>query len=776
MQRFKHDRPTIGILAGWSPHEGGIPHRYLSTVVLGLQSAALTRQCHLLIGWGVGRVDTANYPAWPEISPEVDFVPVGPWNTDGLIVFAPLRSPDRSRYLQNLMSEGHPVLFIAPGENGPTISVNNQQGIRQAISHFVEHGHRQIAFIAGTPGEMGDTESRLAAFQTAMAENGLDVDPRLVAWGWHREFEGYKAMSDIIATGVPFTAVMASNDNCAIGAMRAMREAGLKIPQDAAIIGFDDQPDAMAQVPALTSVHVPLTMIGEQALVSMADHLTEKLPLESVQIATRLTPRQSCGCIPAVIASAVNNKRRSQRSSLAWLETPAISFSEKVEHIVNEMLAGLPSKLRFPHGKQIHDICTSLVEEFYRTLTEADLINFPAALMEAVYQFEKTGGGSDLWQEMISVLRREMVALPADWAQAHTRLVAENLLHQARTAISESMQRQKYQHQYQRDIAVQSLSVLTAQLSAALEEKRVVELLNSHVAALGIRHVRVALFETGNENPVEWSIALNPTDDLGNPRFASTDFPPLGMYPPDELLNLALLPLVFQNEALGYVAFDATDLGPCAVIARQLAATFKTARLHAQVVELSLTDALTGLANRRYFDIFLKNEVSRSQRFGRNLALILVDVDHFKQYNDTYGHQGGDLALQQVAACLSADRRTIDIVARIGGDEFVIILPETEVIGALEVTRRIRARIEHTPGFKRLLSVSIGLTSAVGVDAETMLSQADMALYESKRLGRSQTHIFQSGQVFDEAQFPVQEQRVETNFNATLVRQLSRVV
>jgi diguanylate cyclase (GGDEF)-like protein len=752
MQRFKRDRPTIGILVGWSPYEGGIPHRYISSVFQGMQSAARIRQCHLLMGWGVGRViDTAMYPAWPELSPEVDFVPVGPWNTDGLIVFAPLRNQDRSRYLQNLMAEGHPVLFIAPGENGPSISVNNPEGIRQGMSHLVEHGHRRIAFIAGDPNDKGDSEIRLNAFHSAVTEFGLDTDPRLIVWGWHKVQEGYLAMRELLASGAQFTAVMASNDNCADGALRAIREAGLNVPGDIAIIGFDDQPDAVAQMPALSSVHVPLTMIGEQALVSMLDYVAQHVPLESMFITTRLMRRQSCGCTPHVISSAANDIPHSVTYSPTRPTTPAVSISEKIEQVVTEMLIALPSNLRFPSGEHIHRICTSLVEAFYRRLQKDSSINFQTVLLDSVYQFEETGGSSDLWQEMISVLRREIRVLPADWNEPSTREAAENLLHQARTAISESVQRQNYRHQYQRDIAVQSLSRVTAQLSATLNEQEVVELLNSNIETLGIRHARVVLFETGNDDPLAWSISLNPGGGSANQRFASTQFPPPDMYPPDELLNLALLPLVFQNEALGYVAFDASDLGPCAVIARQLAATFKTCRLHAQVVEFSLTDALTGLANRRYFDLFLKNEVSRSLRFGRSLTLILIDVDHFKEYNDTYGHPAGDAALQQVAACLSADRRTVDIVARIGGDEFVIILPETDSVGALEVTRKIRTRFEKISGFKRPVSLSIGLTSGVGIDADSMLAQSDEALYESKREGRNQVHFFEDGKVFHEA-------------------------
>ena len=119
------------------------------------------------------------------------------------------------------------------------------------------------------------------------------------------------------------------------------------------------------------------------------------------------------------------------------------------------------------------------------------------------------------------------------------------------------------------------------------------------------------------DDPVAWSVLLNSHSEPTSQRFPTRDFPPPTLYPSNEVLNLALVPLVFQDEGLGYVAFDAGNLGPCAIIARQLAATFKASRLHAQVLELSLTDALTGVYNRRYFDLFLNNEVDRSRRFGQ---------------------------------------------------------------------------------------------------------------------------------------------------------------
>jgi len=200
MPKFKRDRPTIGILPGWSALAGKIPDRYLASVLRGIQSAARIRECHLLLAWGLGRVNDPSglYTAWPVASLDSDFVPVGPWNTDGLIVFAPLRHTARSLYIQELCEQGYPVLFIATGEREPMVSADNESGIRQAVTHLVNHGHRHIAFIAGDPDDRGDSESRLRAYHSAVVDYELNTDPCLVTPGWHTFSGGYDAVRRII--------------------------------------------------------------------------------------------------------------------------------------------------------------------------------------------------------------------------------------------------------------------------------------------------------------------------------------------------------------------------------------------------------------------------------------------------------------------------------------------------------------------------------------------------------------------------------------------------
>jgi diguanylate cyclase (GGDEF)-like protein len=685
------------------------------------------------------------FPAWPMISSESDFVPVGPWNTDGLIVFAPLRHEARSRYLQELSDQGYPILFIATGEREPMISVDNEAGIRQAVAHMRDHGHRNIAFLAGDPTDKGDSEIRLQAYYSAMRDFGLEIDSGLVIQGWHTFLGGYEATRKLIDSGLKFTAMVASDDNCAIGAMKAIRDAGLQIPRDIAIIGFDDQPDAVAQVPPLASIHVPLTLIGEQVLTLMYDHITMHRRLESVRIPARLVPRQSCGCIPQVVSSA--GKGESQSRVLAGGSKPAdYEINSIRKQLVGEMVATLPPSSRFPYGERTNRLCTNLVDAFYASLKEENSTHFQTTLMDFLHELEMVDDKMDPWQEIVSALRREMMQLPVKWEQAQILGLAQDMLHQARAAISESAQRQDYRHQYQREIMSQALSELTARLNVTLDKRQAVEALNAHLTAIGIRHVRVALFEPEGDDPVAWSVLLNSNLELESQRVATRGFPSPLLYPQDELLNLALVPLVFQEEPMGYIAFDAGNLGPCAIIARQLAATFKASDLHAQVFELSLTDALTGIYNRRYFDIFLSNEVERSRRFGRDLAIIMIDIDFFKQYNDSFGHPAGDRALQFVVTCLQKGRRKADVLTRIGGEEFALILPETGLVGALQVTERIRTALTLPSELKSPLTLSMGISTLHGndIEADVLIQQADLALYEAKHTGRNRICVFES--------------------------------
>lgn len=175
------------------------------------------------------------------------------------------------------------------------------------------------------------------------------------------------------------------------------------------------------------------------------------------------------------------------------------------------------------------------------------------------------------------------------------------------------------------------------------------------------------------------------------------------------------------------------------------------AMLYQKMERLATTDGLTGLNNHRTFQDHLSSELERSRRYNRTFALILMDIDHFKSFNDTYGHQTGDLVLREIAACIRKSLRQTDVPARYGGEEFAVILPENTKEGARITAERIRHTIEShvVQSDSGPLKVTVSLGCAVYPETTTEKSEliecADKALYYSKEHGRNQVTVYSKG-------------------------------
>ncbi len=172
---------------------------------------------------------------------------------------------------------------------------------------------------------------------------------------------------------------------------------------------------------------------------------------------------------------------------------------------------------------------------------------------------------------------------------------------------------------------------------------------------------------------------------------------------------------------------------------------------HASDLEtLAAVDWLTGLYNRRHFETLAQAELARSQRYMRPLTLMMLDIDHFKDVNDTYGHATGDRVLQALATVCLATKRDADVAARLGGEEFALLLPETTAGAAMQFAERLRQQIRDCApvvnGEKLPITVSIGIagSSLTTSGVQPLLSHADQALYEAKRSGRNRVVLWQS--------------------------------
>jgi diguanylate cyclase (GGDEF)-like protein len=180
------------------------------------------------------------------------------------------------------------------------------------------------------------------------------------------------------------------------------------------------------------------------------------------------------------------------------------------------------------------------------------------------------------------------------------------------------------------------------------------------------------------------------------------------------------------------------ELGSLTQVFNTMVARLRERESTGELERLSVTDALTGLYNRRHLMGTLANEVQRSRRLRRTFAVLLADVDHFKQYNDTRGHLAGDAALVKIAEILRKMTRAVDSVARYGGEEFVVLLLETTIATALIVAERIRARVAGEAFEGGTLTVSVGAAEypAHGDTPEELIASADAAMYQAKKEGR----------------------------------------
>jgi diguanylate cyclase (GGDEF)-like protein len=220
------------------------------------------------------------------------------------------------------------------------------------------------------------------------------------------------------------------------------------------------------------------------------------------------------------------------------------------------------------------------------------------------------------------------------------------------------------------------------------------------------------------------------------------------------------LPLIAESGRIVGVAnllrrraggFAAKEIELLRKIAGQIGQVIDTITVYQHTRDLSFTDELTKVFNRRYFNQRFEREMQRAQRYGRALSLIMLDIDHFKTFNDSHGHLWGDAVLKQVAQILDESLRKADILARFGGEEFVILLPEINKEHGRQVAEKLRRAIERTDFPKAAtqplgrLTVSLGLAAFPedAQEAEALLDHADQALYLAKSRGRNQTGVYE---------------------------------
>lgn len=222
---------------------------------------------------------------------------LGPVYTDGLLVF--LDSLGESE-LRELNAAGHPIVLIhqsAPsGLDIPVVTIENKRASYRIVSHLIEQHHRsRIVFLRG-PQDNEDSYWREIGYREALKDHGLEFDDALISLGDFDRFVSHKSIQMMIQNGIEFDAVFSGDDDAAVGVLRALSEAGLKVPAQVSVAGFDDQSLAPFLNPALTTAHAPTERVGIAATQQLI-HLIRQEPTEPITLLpTELVLRSSCGC------------------------------------------------------------------------------------------------------------------------------------------------------------------------------------------------------------------------------------------------------------------------------------------------------------------------------------------------------------------------------------------------------------------------------------------------------------------------------------------------
>ncbi|PLY01674.1 MAG: hypothetical protein C0623_05170 [Desulfuromonas sp.] len=223
--------------------------------------------------------------------------------------------------------------------------------------------------------------------------------------------------------------------------------------------------------------------------------------------------------------------------------------------------------------------------------------------------------------------------------------------------------------------------------------------------------------------------------------------------------SLLSLPLLSKNRLCGVLnlhkqkqrGFNKDDIKLAKAVSNQAAISIENSQLYNQAKEQSVTDELTGLSNRRHFQDIFNREIIHARRYSTNISLIMIDIDYFKNYNDTHGHLQGDIALKTVAQILLQNTRGIDLAVRFGGEEFVILLPKTTIAGARITAEKLREIIEDElfpgenesqPGGKLTISLGVASYPENTDDLKQLLDLSDQALYQAKESGRNRVVVW----------------------------------
>jgi diguanylate cyclase (GGDEF)-like protein len=682
---------------------------------------------------------------------------------DGILIWGAQWQHDANDDLiASTIARFSPLPVVSVGWSGPgtySVLLDNYSGMREIVAHLIkEHGHTRIAYLKSESAfAQREAEERFRAYCDELKANEIPLDPRLVIYGGEVEEkrrESLKqhaiaehwanlAMEELIdnrglVPGRDFTALIARDDHAALRAISNLKGRGFSVPREVAICGFDNIPAGRCWDPPLTTVDQSFSDQAAQGM-RLLNSILQGKSVSAITTMESAKPiiRESCGCL-------------NQFMRRAFIELSGKGNPERKDPSITG------------------NIETILAKIGDRTASLTDLSDEIGASMR---RLSEKGADPMEVAEVLSVVRinpslRDGTAL----IQAAQLLAGD---------IAQRLQLLKYIDAQQRQ---DRLDTINRDTFRTYNLDLVLDYMEAELPVIGAKGCAIVLF-TDPMNPLSTSRVIfsssrgkrNSEARPDAPEFSTQRILPDGLWPEtNDPISIYVEPLFFAGRRLGYLVMERGDSDGTTYtsLASRLASVLEGAFLvrsleekgielekaYANILELSEHDALTGLYNRRAFDREFLKEKRRIDRYFQvghpAQSLLFIDIDNFKYYNDTYGHDVGDAVLKTVAEYLAGTIRATDIVSRYGGDEFIVLLPSTDIEGAEKIAGRIIFQLRENPDLHRrieelsgkgftmadgsVLSCSIGISSSVlvGNDPEAIIKSADHALYKAKQAGK----------------------------------------
>ncbi len=681
-------KPTIGFISTWPVYQGTTIDRYAHSLIQGISAAANEHACNLLLGCGFSV--TGNNPQnpsfWPVPGTNINFVPVGPWNTDGLIIVPDELTKEQSEYVRDLLDSGFPVIFTTPEGTGPIVAVDNTLGIRQAFEHLLQHNHRQIAFIAGNVGRGGDSEERLQAYRLALKDAGISENPSLIEFGEHRRDVGKTAMQKIIDSGEAFTALIASNDLSCLGAIECLQESGRVIPDDVAVIGFDDILDARSLSPSLTTIRHPTFSLGYQSVLTLLNHIrgdTDRT--ERVVVPPRLIIRQSCGC-------------QADGNSVSLLSTNSNDAVLQLDDLSCMMAEASLMEARKSLLEDLQGQYTSFLNAFLNSLKSENANIIMKDVKRILAWTDERDEDPHIWQTGLTVLSQRANALLQLAPQAKQIFLA-NLIDRIHIEISNQIQRRTTRSMIGHMDMMSQLGMLTAEMLTAMSVQDISEILARHLPSVGIENVLVAVYDEDSEDHTSRASILLTAGLSGisnGHKFETRKFPAFNIYPSNKLIHLIILPLQVDNSTFGFAAFSAPNPELCAAIVHNLSAALRTSQLYNDAIEGRRMAEEANHMKSRFLSM-----VSHELRTPLSLIVGLSEMVLREQKDDEHSPQTKLRDIEQINISAQHLARLIGDVLDLASSEagqLHILREPLDLSEVLQVAAKIGEELVHEKG------------------------------------------------------------------------------